>query len=414
MLDSAIQVFLDERKGIWLKSRSKGKTTDEERIALEQKASEEFSLSTWLPKAAKRAKQLSLVSHPGKFSHPNAKITSIIDNSQYRPDGFLRSGNVNVGLDVLGNAAALDVYKFLSLRMSDGQTILTHLEGKSSYIKEQLSIPSVSFSKIEQGLMAIKENTDTLPETSGRIKQVYFPVKGNDYHLLSILTPSSLLYKLKERINNMHFSGEAREVRMAKKSNKYHGKELSEVYGISAIGFGGTKPQNISVINSKNGGVAYLHFSMPPELSTRTIHPPNTSFFSQSLWPNAFLDDFQKFHKQIIADTNVNVRRQRDRSIKNIIYQVADRLWVIRYLDAGWSDSENYKRLPQYQKLWLDQLYAERRQEDMGWFDMVKKELSIWFLNTYCNIMGDHAITMGDEQLPHIRKMIDECEEALW
>ncbi|MBN4071571.1 hypothetical protein JYT30_00245, partial [Desulfotalea psychrophila] len=76
MLDSAIQVFLDERKEIWLKSKIKGKTTDEEKIVLERQATEEFSLPSWLPRAAKRAKQLSLVSHPGKFSHPSAKTTS--------------------------------------------------------------------------------------------------------------------------------------------------------------------------------------------------------------------------------------------------------------------------------------------------------------------------------------------------
>ena len=414
MLDSAIQVFLDERKELWLKSKIKGKTTDEEKIVFERQASEEFSLFTWLPKAAKRAKQLSLVSHPGKFSHPSAKTTSIIAVAQHVPDGFLRSGNVDADLDVLGNAAALDVYKFLSLEMNDGKTILVHLEEQSVFIKEQLTIPSVSFPEIEQGLLAIKQDSDASVKTSGRVKQVYFPVKGIGYHLLSILTPSSLLYKLRERINIMRFSDESKEVRVAKNSEKYLDKELSEIYGISVIGFGGTKPQNISVINSQNGGAAYLLSSMPPELTTRTIHPPSTNFFTQSLWQKAFFNEFQRFHNQLISDTNnIHVRRKVARSIKSIIYQVADRVWMLRYLEPGWSDSDSYTRLPQYQKLWVDQQYVESREEDTQWFDTVKKELSLWFFDTYRDLLGDKAISIGDDQLPHIKKMIDECEEAL-
>ena len=415
MLDSAIQVFLDERKGQWLKKKIKGKTTDEEKMEFEQQASRDFSLSTWLPKAAKRAKQLSLVTHPGKFSHPSAKTTSIIVSAQRVSDGFLRSGNVDADLDVLGNAAALDVYKFLSLKMGDGKTILIHLEEKSVFIKEQLSVPTVSFLEIEQGLLAIKQDTDASVKTSGRVKQVYFPVTGTGYHLLSILTPSSFLFKLKGRINNMRFSEEAKEVREAKKNDKYHQKYLSEIYGISVIGYGGANAQNISMLNSQNVGTSYLLSSMPPELTTRTIHPPNTNFFTQSLWQKAFLDDFQRFHNQLISDTkNVHVRRKIVRSIKSIIYQVADRVWMLRYLEAGWSDSENYKRLPQYQKLWVDQQYAESREEDMEWFGTVKKELSLWFFDTYRDLLGDRAISLGDDQLPHIKKMIDECEEALW
>lgn len=412
MLDPAIQDFLNERKEIWLKKKIK--TTDEEKTEFEQQASEEFSLAIWLPNAAKRAKQLSLVSHPGKFSHPSAKTTTIIAIAQCSPDGFLRTGNCEVDLDVLGNAAALDVYKFLSLTMADGKTILAHLEKKTAIIKEQLDIPTSSFNEIEQGLLAIKQDADSTLKTSGRVKQVYFPVEGIGYHLLSILTPSNVMYKLKERINTMRFSDEAKEVREARRNNKHYEKDLSEVYGLSVIGYGGTKPQNISVLNSQNGGAAYLLSSMPPELTARTIQPPRINFFKNSLWPKAFKDDFLKFHDQLVAEANnIHIRKRRDWLIRSILYQVADQLWRIRYLDAGWSDSDNYQTLPHYQKIWLDQLYAENRKEDLYWFDSVQKDLSRWFINTYAKIMGNKALALGDEHMGHIKTMIADCEEAL-
>lgn len=414
MINPAIQNFLDERKEIWLKKKIKAKTTDEEKLLFEQQATEEFSLSTWLPNAAKRAKQLSLVSHPGKFSHPSAKTTAIIASVSPSPDGFMRTGNIESSLDVVGNAAALDVFKFLSIKIEDQKTILQHLEEKTATIKEQFTIPSLTFSKIEQGLLAIKQDDSSAPKTSGKIKQVYFPVSHSGYHLLSIMTPSGLIYKLKERINIMRFSDEAKEVREAKKVNKCHEKSLSEMYGLNVIGYGGTKPQNISVLNSQNGGAAYLLPSMPPDLTPRSIQPPRVNFFTNSLWPKAFKDDFTRFHKLLVADANnMHIRNQRDWLIRSIIYQVADRLWMIRSLESHWSDSDNYQALPHYQKTWLDQQFKQIRQDDTQWFLSVQQNLSRWFRNTYTKIMGKDALALGDEHSRHIKDMIADCEEAL-
>ena len=334
MLDPEIQNFLNDRKEIWLKKKINNKTSDEEMAELERQASDEFSLTAWLPHAAVRAKQLSLVSHPGKFSHPSAKISSIIAKAERAPDGFLRTGNVSTGLDVFGNAAAMDVHKFLTIVLSDNKTVLAHLEDKTETIEKQLTIPTVPFEIIEQGLLAIKQDDETSTKTSEKVKQVYFPV-GDDYHLLSVLTPSNVMYKLKERINIMRFSEEAKAVREAKKKNHHHENVLSEIYGLTVIGFGGTKPQNISVLNSQNGGAAYLLPSMPPQLEARKTQPPKSSFFTNTLWVKPFESDFQAFHKalqRLAAEggNNIHNRRKRDYLIRNIIYQVVDRLWAVQ------------------------------------------------------------------------------------
>jgi CRISPR-associated protein Csy1 len=72
-----------------------------------------------VPDAAKRVTQLSMVSHPSKFSHPSAKTSSVIAKVEQSNDGYLRSGNVDYSLDVFGNAAAMDVFKFLSLPLNE-------------------------------------------------------------------------------------------------------------------------------------------------------------------------------------------------------------------------------------------------------------------------------------------------------
>ena len=415
MLDPAIQSFLDERKDAWLKNKITSNSSGGEKTELEREASDKFALASWLPSAAKRAKQLQIVSHPGKFSHSGAKISSVIapaDNR--RADGFLRTGNVVAELDVLGNAAAMDVYKFLNIKLADNQTILSHLEQKTPTIEKQLTIPDLTFEEVEEGLLAIKESDGTSTKTDERIKQVYFPIKDDSYHLLSVLSPSNLMFKLKERINLMRFSGEAKMAREAKKNNKYHQNGYSEVFNLGVIGFGGTQPQNISVLNNQNGGTSYLLLSIPPELESRSIQPPRADFFSDTLWAKAYQDDFQELQKLLGGDrNNIHIRNKRDWIVKNIIYQIVDRVWMVRRLDAGWSDSDHYTSLPHDQKVWLDQQYKDFRDEDSGWLQSIKRELAHWFLRVSKELVTDKELNLGDKQLPYFQSVIDECEESL-
>ena len=156
-MNQNIKSFFEERKANWLKARVKTSMSDEEQGSLIVEANEKFSLTTWLPDAAKRAAWLSIVSHPGKFSHPSAKTTSIIATGKPGHDGYLRSGNVEYELDVFGNAAAMDVYKFLTLPMGDGQTVLQHLERDSAEIQALLSVSTASYENLKEGFIAVKQ-----------------------------------------------------------------------------------------------------------------------------------------------------------------------------------------------------------------------------------------------------------------
>jgi len=415
MIDPAIQNFLNERKESWLKKKIDSKTTAEQERKLTQEANELFALATWLPDAAKRAKQLSLVSHPAKFSHPSAKASPIIAVAVKKTDGFVRSGNTTEQLDVFGNAAAMDVYKFLSLALVDGQTVLSHLEQTTPAIQQQFTLPAASYTELAASLLTIKSTDTDKTVTSDIVKQIYFPVSEDSYHLLSVLTPSSLMFTFKQRINVLRFSDEAKAAREAKKENQHYDGELAEIYSLTVIGFGGTKPQNISVLNSQNYGTAYLLESLPPILKKRSFNPPKNNFFSNSLKLKDFQDDFDQLHKQLSSDTNnIHVRNKRDWLIKNIIYQVADKLWQIRFLDADWSTSDNYQNLPPQQKTWLDQAYKDTRQQQTDWQEDIKIALARWLSNSYKTSQGDKALSIDDDRYkPHFIRLIDECEAAI-
>ncbi len=411
MLDKNITSYLQERKTLWLKSREKNKT-EEEIHQLHTQANEEFSLNQWLPKAAKRAKQLFIVSHPAKFSHSSAKTSSIIANPKPDSDGLLRSGNAKAPLDVFGNAAALDVYKFLNITFDDNKSILQHLEKNSDFIQRQLKT-SEDYDEIRQNLLKIKSDDFDVEFTSSLVKQVYFPVEKG-YHLLSLLTPSGLLSEFKKRINGINRSEENKLAREAKKKNEKSEHQIKNIYNITKIGFGGTQPQNISSLNSQMYGESYLLPSMPPKLSIRNINLPTKNFFSQTLWKTPFIDDF-KFYHQVLKDkrNNIQIRDKRDEILVSILYKISNIMKAVRKSESGWSNSSHYSSLLNWQKIWLDNVNLELRIKQKEYLEEIKKPCSRWFLHTYREVMGKDSLEFDDTDLQHILNVFSYSIEVL-
>lgn len=417
MLDPAIQEFLAERKEGWLKKKIKPSSSEAEQAEFEQEANQLFSLAEWLPNAAKRAKQLNLVSHPSKFSHPGAKTSSVIAQSRPENDGLLRFGNVEkVEMDVFGNAAAIDVFKFLSLTLQDGQTVLEHLEDQSESIQQQFAIPSEPFDSLHQGFMEIKSDCGSQVATSGKVKQVYFPVEEEEagYHLLSILTSSGMMYELKQRINHIRFSETAKQAREDRKGGAYNADGVREIYDLTAIGFGGTKPQNISILNNANGGVAYLLKSMPPDLSMRKVRLPKKSFFTQTLHLWEFNWIFSRLSYFLIEDKRKNLhnRSKRDDLYREAVYQASDKLWEVRAIEAGWSKSDTYDSLPQWQKHWLDAAYESERVEDDDYIDQAVEGFSRWLINAFEAYLQVKEVKFDDIDIRHFIEQASQFDSA--
>lgn len=408
-MSDVINAFLSERKAGWIKKKISSGMTTEEMMHVEQESNNIFSPDSWLPDAAKRAGQLSMVSHPGKFSHPAAKISPIIAEGKRSTDGFIRTGNADTQLDVFGNAAAMDVFKFLSLTLGDGQTILKHFELDTEVIKNEMNVSTMTYDELRNGFLSIKKNTTTAI-TSECVKQVYFPVTDG-YHLLSILTPSGLVYELRNRIQSTRFSDEIKEARDNKRKNLYNEEGFDEIYGLSMIGYGGTKPQNISVLNSTYGGKAYLLPSIPPELSKQHIRLPKNNFFDNSLWAKKFEQYFIKIHNLYLADyNNKNIRDGLDRKVQEIIDDIIEQMWMLRLAEHGWSEGTN---LPIHQKIWLDDSRKEERYTNEDWLDSVSKDFARWFIATYEKLVGKMAITLDDIYLKHLKSMMKKNEEDL-
>lgn len=400
----AVLDFLNQRKEKWLSGKINNKMSESEVANLKIQAEEKFSIDKWVPDAATRASQLSMSSHVCKFSHPDSKTSSVIAMSSFSKDGYMRSGNVEYQKvefkqDAYGNAAALDVFEFLMTPLEDGKSVIEHLEKDSAEIQTELAALKSQYTTIKSGLLAIKKEKQEIISDE-RIKQVYFPF-GDTYHLLSLLTSSVMVSEMRERIEEIRKNAwAARGIK-----NEQYGNDYSEIPNLTIIGFGGTKPQNISVLNSKNRGKAVLLSSYPPSLSSRDVERPRSDFFANTLRSTSFGERFRTLHSLLgRQQNNLELRNKVKETATVIIDQVMISVYRLRQVEPGWSSPNN--QLPSEQKIWLDEAYSEKRKTDEEWMDKIALSFARWIMHTYEKTLKNDSIQLGDGELAFLQGLI--------
>ncbi len=417
MLDPAIQNYFSERKEAWLKKNTKAAMQDHELQELEQLCEQQFSLNEWLPNAAKRAGQISMSTHPCTFSHPSARknkngyVSSVLAEIDRIDDGYLKTGNVTVATDALGNAAALDVYKFLTLVMQDGDNLLTHIQQETELAQSLLTIKSANYQDLRSGFLAMVEGA-TENITSSKIKQVYFPV-DDDYHQLSLLTNSGMVYQLRSRLDKLRFSEEVKALRDKKRKNEFSEQGYSEIYGLATIGYGGTKPQNISVLNNQNGGKAHLLSSLPPSIEKRNVHFPKSDFFIESFKKYEYADNFKALHKLFQTDyNNIKLRAAIDRNLQQIIDLLIEKMWAVRAVSQTQYHAQT-PSLSSIQRTWLHDDFADEREKSAQWLNSLITEISAWLTRSYEKVLDKKAIKLGEAERSYFAEVIERNKEFL-
>ena len=417
MLDPAVTAFFDDRKEAWLNKKIKASMEDEEVVRIQLECDQVFSLDEWLPKAASRAGQVSMATHPCTFSHPSARknkngyVTSIISELDRSTDGFLKTGNVISQTDALGNAAALDVYKFLTLEMADQVLLIEHIKNDSDLAQDLLHVKSATYKKMREGFLSMVKSSDE-NVTSSKVKQVYFPIDDH-YHQLSLLSNSGMIFALRERIDSLRFSDFTKKERELKKKNEFSEFGYTEIYNITTIGYGGAKPQNISVLNNAKGGKAHLLSSMPPTIEQRNIHFPKTNFFTESHRYYESREIFHALHKILKTDyNNINIREGRDYRLQELIDHIIDKMWAVRTVADSQYHAQSSK-LDKYQQIWLCNGYEYEREEEEQWLDKLSKEITRWIVRSYEKSLGKQAIKLGKDELNKIADIVEQNREGL-
>lgn len=363
-------------------------------------------------------KYVVFTSHCYKYTNPKiiSKTTkiNIWNNYKQRDDGYIRTGNYGeVKEDAIINATFLPCLVFINLKMEDGKRVFNHLKEDTNEARKSFSEFDIEYDYIRSVILNIKygENPTT---TNNCLRQVYFPVEETQYHLLSILYPSTGVFYLKNKYKEYYYSEESKEIRKLKDKNLYSEKEIHDIYDLVEIKYGGSKPQNISYINNIESGTSFLFSSFPPTLQKKNTILPKRNFFNECLRRRTYYNDFSRLNS-IFKDkrNNMEIRNNRDEAILNIFDRIIESVNLIKLSETNWSDNEKYNLLPEYQKIILDDKFENYRAENKEVIDSFILEIARWIIQTYSKFNYKNKSNLGDEELKYIYNILLENREVL-
>jgi CRISPR-associated protein Csy1 len=364
-----------ERRLMTALSKIKGvdSTAEKER----QKQRDFFDLSNLLTSGAGCAGSVQAATHIVKATHPDLKVRSTTNlNIDPRHLVALKVVGSHVlqgehEIDVTGNGAYnKKIYEvFLLLKSKFGEVTILDLlkKGDLDAINALGDTPEQS-AILAQKLSRIDEARCRHLASHNFAKQLYWPV-GNDlhddasFHLLAPLYATSLVHRVYQTVQDDRFSEEAKAARQAKKESKYSARVVREYPQMAIQKLGGTKPQNISQLNSERRGENILFASLPPMWRSIDVKP---LLGTESMFPRfSRRAEVRQLVKALLGflksdpTGNLETRRRRDEWFDAITDEFLQFRAELCSLPPGWSQ-EPECHLSSAEKYWLDRKGVEQ------------------------------------------------------
>lgn len=350
---TAIADFIQARRD----SKLKGNEDDADVAA-------KYEYATWLADAARRVGQIQSVTHVLKATHPDARGTSL----HVRPDSLPQHQEIGSHVlgadfaeDVVGNAAALDVFKFLRIEV-DNRHLLDWMQASDTDLAAALSDDAetaVQWMAAFASLVREDEDIATHPMA----KQIYWlcgddPLEDSQYHLLQPMFSSSLAHAVHTDIQEARFGDINKQARQAFREKKPFDTAYRDYRNLVARKLGGTKPQNISQLNSERGGINYLLPSLPPPAwkPAGMNLVKQESAFDDLIWFGEMRELVRALIEFLDGDPpqTMETRQHRETIEQAIAQEMAMFGVAVRgQYPAGWT-RDPACRLPECEQLWLD------------------------------------------------------------
>ncbi len=346
-------------------------------------AEQKYSLDVWMEHAAKRmAAGLKFGTHLSKGVHPDSRGDNIFFQPEHPlPVGLIASQHMHESaLDANGNAAYLPLAAFFDWFVDEEKEIrIRHLIlVKHPALAGAFAADAGISSQHQERFFDSLTGETGAPATAETNKQVLWPLKPDagptdnasiSYICLIPLYPSAFTHALYNRLNAIRYSEENKKAR----ENRYKQSSSWQAYVSipqqAGSRLGGTKPQNVSQLDSKRGGRNLLLPSMPPTSPTFAAARP----FAISAGQASFFDNrmsylcrapLQELFALVADKTNTFLVRE---SRKTIINRMLDQvLWLAASIQGnsppGWSKKAH--DLHYNERLWLDPGRAELEGEE--------------------------------------------------
>ena len=351
----------------FIEARREAKLKGKEEDAAD--AASKYDYATWLGDAARRVGQIQAVTHVLKATHPDAKGSSL----HVRPDSLPRHAEVGSHVlgsdfaeDVVGNAAALDVYKLLKLEV-EGRRLLDWMQAGDSDLRAALHEDASIASEWMEAFGGLVRKSAGFGSHEAA-KQVYWLVGDNatdntDYHLLQPMFSSMLAHAVHGELQEARFGDANKQARQAFRERREHDQPYRDYRGLAVRKLGGTKPQNISQLNSERGGTNYLLASLPPTWDTGQPRKLLNigSAMERLAWFGGVRENVDRLTRFLLSDPppNDQTRTFRDRIEQELGAQLAlfaAETWA--RFEPGWTADATCE-LPRHQQIWLDPGRAE-------------------------------------------------------
>lgn len=385
-----ISEFLDER----LEAKLSGlKENDSDQTAKELELREKFRREVWIADAARRVSQLQVVTHPAKATHPDSKAASIYAPPIELPNHPLVGSHIlgeDFPTDVVGNAAALDVFKFLKLEHG-GRTIMDRALAGETELARAFSDDLDQGKEWVRSFAGITEPSG-LTKADTRTKQLYWlvgadPTQDEEFHLLVPLYSSTLSHRIHALINHTRFSEESKVARKAYRNSAYSEFEYREYPHLATQALGGTKPQNISQLNSERGGINYLLSSSPPNWRSAKVKPLlNTNSALRAFGRRTIVrQTLRELERFLMTNPNPNqkTRQKRDSLVAALVDDLLVFAAELQELKPGWS-ADPACQIPAEEALWLDPGRSEmdlefaHRRQNLDWVSQIRDRFAAW------------------------------------
>jgi len=418
-LRELIQAFLTERLDAKLNSL---KPDDPKRDELKT----QFSWRAWIDDAARRSAQIQCATHTLKPIHPDARGSNLYIAPLDLP-AIDEVGSHCLGAayadDVVGNAAALDVFKFLKLAY-EGRTLLELACAEDTDLAQAFSTNPDEARKWMTAFAALVQPRDT-PATHGFAKQLYWRVEDNShddasYHLIAPLFGSALAHSVWQTLQEHRFGETAKAARQKRKEGVYSDTAVHEYPHLAVRKMGGTKPQNISQLNSERGGNNPLLASLPPLWKAHEQLPlTSRGLMAQFGYRPEVKQTLQQLRHFLASNppANMDTRQRRDAMVVDLLDEWLQLSATLRTVAAGWSQRPECK-LSTAQKHWLDPegvaqaaLNASMRTSEVDdTLDAVAEDLARWI-----NAQLRDPMPLGDTEFSYWRTLVlGELAQDAW
>ena len=398
------------------------------------KFQEQFAPQTWLADAARRVSQLQVVTHSLKPIHPDAKGTNLYVEPRTLDQGDLVGSHClpdDFQGDVVGNAAALDVYKFLKLEWQGRSLLELALENDDTFIDALSKNPEEAQAWVSAFASIVEPKG--APSSHARGKQMYWlvgddPTDDTSYHLLAPLYATALTHPFHARLSEARFGEHAKAGRKARRENVAFEGVYSDYLNLAVQKLGGTKPQNISQLNSERGGQNYLLASLPPHWQSHDIYPPMRDAFRAfkrrpTVWKT--VHELKRFLETDPAK-NMHTRDLRDDFITMLVDELMLFTFDMHSLAPGWTADDKCELGPEEQ-YWLDPGRAlqdsefDQARRRSPWHEAISDRAAAW-LNRQLNYKStlsvgdlehDHWQRQIEAVLKNFRRQLDDLQDAL-